>query len=257
MPNSLIKKAATKLKVSEKSLEKKWNDVKTKLQKDGKLKGDSLFKVATKIFMRKCGYTPANESVIIVVDLENIDEASVIKAAVNENASHTRMVVHEGHKYLVTFNESVPVALTEGVYYPSGTHPSETTYKYSAFDNKFESIDSLVWKVVSKLREKLPDSERWELSHDEMENQAWEIIEKHCGLKRKDFDDYSDDPSFYRVMMEDDYSGFHLLHAYQVVDAMSFFHAVWEYNKSLAVKMVKEGFMFNSHKHFKFSDIIK
>ena len=252
MPNSLIKKAATKLKVSEKSLEKKWNDVKTKLQKDGKLKGDSLFKVATKIFMRKCGYTPANESVIIVVDLENIDEASVIKAAVNENASHTRMVVHEGHKYLVTFNESVPTTLTESAF-----PENDSTYKYSVFDNKFESMDSLVWKVVSKLREKLPETKRWVMNHDEMENQAWAALEEYCGLKRENFNDYSDDTSYYRVMMEDDDSGFHLLHAYQVVDAMSFFHAVWEYNKSLAVKMVKEGFMFNSHKHFKFSDIIK
>ena len=250
MPNSLIKAAAKQLGKGAAELEKIWDKIKGNVSKEKSYDDTTMYKVITKAFLKATGYKPASESIVTVIQLTSENYNDVVSNCLEENSGYSCVVEHDTAKFLVVFSESTPKYLSESCYSYS------MNYKYNSFENKFSSVQNVVWKIVDALRDKLPTDKKWEANTtDILNNQAWEILEKVCGLKKTDFDEYSDAPDNYKIMEDDDHTGFVLLQSNSMYDSMAFFYAIWEYNKKLVISLIKEGLMFNSHKYFSYSDL--
>lgn len=256
MTSSIIKAASKQLKVNSSQLDTIWNALNKKIKSTAKYKGCSAAKkyaLTVSAFNKKSGYKPKNESMVFVIPLVNdIDEAT-IASMVNDLSSDTNKVsvVSRPNKSraIVTWREDTPVFVLEsyvGSYYPQS----------SSFEDKFRSMQSAIYEVAHRLRAKMAGyPELKPGQYEKAEVDARKLIFTAAEMSESEYDRDEDYLDLFRVMFDEDNTGFHVLKSHQISDAMSFFYGVYEYDKKLTYKLIKEGLMFETHHYLTYKQL--
>lgn len=248
MPAALVSKVAKQLGKDEKSLEKMWNKIKNAVMKNPKYKGypkNRLYRMITGAFIKSSGYKPKNESVVVVIPV--IGDETAYTSVVKESGLKFPRITErpDGTQAIVGWCETVPKLISEAYGLDA----------YDSFYDNFNTIQSAISRVASRYAARERDDGKPDTPWDDLEEKARKAVFAAANMSDTDYKEEDDYYDWFRVMFDDDKTGFHVLKAHQIRDAMAWFHTVYEYDKKLVLRLIREGLMFESHVFVKYTDL--
>lgn len=254
MPLAVIKKAAKQTGRSIKKLENMWNKIEKSVKENKKYKGmdkDRKYAIIMGSFIKSSGYKPAQESIMIIVPLKDVDEDSIVAEAKEYGGANFLKIdipIDGINESFMTFRVTEKVQLKESTVFSS---------IYSIYDD-FTSvqycISNITRKVMSKVKQDFDGNlsaydERYEKEREKIKEKILESLRipgnvnsnRVFQIDEKDFDD---------VKCLEDEEGFHILWSPQAETTSSFFHCLYAIDKDTAIRLIKEGLLFSIHRYF-------
>jgi len=242
MPANIIKAAAKQTGKTPADLDKVWNKIKNNVMRAEKYKGfpsSRKYSIITKAFMKAVGYKPKAESYVGVFRLAGIDESKIVNFLKEKKARGiVRVDVPEGLPAIVCKVEK-PFHIDEAYY---------GILKSTYFDDNFTSLWSIVDDVCNY---NLSQEDRERMSYDEYSlrrEQSEASVKAATGLSEEQLEEA-------KFMKTQDGDGFHVFWSTTYQTTMNFLYALYEQNKEMALRLIREGLIFEYHRYILFDRI--